>query len=341
MVRVEKTVSLSSFVCKLGLLCSLIIGTASADAVLAESEASNLFQRISDAFRQNNYDGVFVYSHGSNMETLRIVHRLDDGAERERIVRMDGPKLELIRNGDQVTCVHTADWKGDVNHRIPAGPFAKAFIRDVSHSSSGYQVELIGQSRIVGREAMRFAITPKDEFRYGYQIWLDKETGLLLKSVLLHANRVLERFQFTQIDLTNEITDDELDLGIKGEVFKHQPLLLSENETIEQKKPSWRLTWMPDGFIMRMQGIRRAHGGDMQADTLTYSDGMTAFSIFVEKAPTEAQERVATQKGATVAVARVIKSNSGNHFVTVVGEVPMMTAQRLADSIVPVEETEE
>ncbi|MCF7982440.1 MAG: MucB/RseB C-terminal domain-containing protein [Pseudomonadales bacterium] len=336
-MRVEKFLSLFRLACKSGLLCSLMVGSAIADNLLAEPEASNLFQRISNAFRQNNYDGVFIYSHGNSMESLRIVHRLDDTAERERIVRMDGPKHELIRNGEEVTCVHSADWKGDINHRIPAGPFAKAFIRDVSHSSSGYQVELIGPGRIVGRDTMRYAIKPKDEFRYGYQIWLDQETGLLLKSVLLHGERVLERFQFTQIDLENEIPDTELNLGIKGEVFKHHPLLLSESETIEQKKPSWKLTWMPDGFVMRMQGIRRTHGGDMQADTLTYSDGMTAFSIFIEKASAEAQEQMATQKGATVAVVRVIKSNSGNHFVTVVGEVPMTTAKRLAESIVPVE----
>lgn len=341
MVRTGNSHPLFKLVCKVGLFCSFIGSVSAAEEILPESEASNLFERISNAFRQHNYDGVFVYSHGNAMESLRIVHRLDEGVERERIVRLDGPNHELIRDGEHVTCVHSADWKGDINHRIPAGPFAKAFIRDVSHSSGGYQVELIGESRVVGRDAVSFAIKPKDEFRYGYRIWLDKETGLLLKSVLLHGNRVLERFQFTQLDLTNEITDAELSLGIKGEVLKHHPLLLAEQETIERKKPSWKLTWLPKGFIMRVQGIRRAHGGNMQADTLTYSDGMTAFSVFIEKASDDAHERVVTQKGATVAVARVIKSKSGKHFVTVVGEVPMNTAQRLADSIVPVNSSSE
>lgn len=309
-----------------------------ADEVLPETEAANLFERISNAFRQNNYDGVFVYSHGNNMESLRIVHRIDNDVERERIVRMDGPDHELIRDGDQVTCVHSADWHGDVNHRIPAGPFAKAFIRDVSNSSTGYQVKLLGEARVVDRNALSFAIKPKDEFRYGYQIWLDKETGLLLKSVLLHGNRVLERFQFTQLDLASEIADEDLSLGIKGEVFKHHPLLLADadSQTIEQKQSNWKLTWMPKGFIMRVQGVRRARGGDAQADTLTYSDGMTAFSVFIEKASEGMHESVATQKGATVAVARVIRSSSGTHFVTVVGEVPLNTAQRIAASVVPV-----
>lgn len=323
------------------LLSSSFSASTFAEEVLAESEANQLFQRISTAFRDQNYDGVFVYSQGNNMESLRIVHRNDSGIERERIVRMDGPKHEIIRNGDEVTCVHDAAWQGDVNHPIPAGPFAKAFIRDVSHSSSGYQVALLGATRIVGRDAIKFAIKPKDEFRYGYQIWLDKETNLLLKSVLLNNNRVLERFQFTQIRLTPQIADADLGLGIKGEVMKHYPLLLSQDERIEQKKPSWKLTWMPDGFVMRMQGIRRAQGGHVQADTLTYSDGMTAFSIFVEKALPDLHDRVATQKGATVAVARVVKKNGDEHFITVVGEVPMVTAQRLADSVVPVEASDD
>lgn len=319
------------------LLFLLILSlSSSAEALLAEEETDAWFERISNAFSQHNYDGVFVYSHGNSMESLRIVHRLEDGKERERIVRLDGPRHELIRDGQQVTCVHHADWKGNVNHRIPAGPFAKAFIRDVSNSISGYQLIRTGEGRIVGRDAVSFSIKPKDKYRYGYRIWLDKETGLLLKSVLLHRGRVLERFQFTQLELAKNIPDEALAMGIEGEVFKHQPLVITTKETIEQKKPSWKLTWMPEGFIMRVQGIRRTYGGKTQADTLTFSDGMTAFSVFVEKASDEMHEDVATQMGATVAVARVIKGPSGKHFVTVVGEVPMDTAKRLAASIVPV-----
>jgi len=322
--------------CKTCLLYLLLGTTVTlADEVLQETAAADLFQRISDAFRQHNYDGVFVYAHGNHMESLRIVHRMDDGAERERIVRMDGPGHELIREGDQVTCVHAADWEGDINHRIPAGPFAKAFIRDVSHSSRGYQVEPLGEARVVDRKALRYAIRPKDQFRYGYQIWLVKETGLL-KSVLLHGQRVLERFQFTQLDLTGKITDEDLNPGITGEVFKHHPLLLSETgaETVEQKQSNWKLTWMPEGFVMRMQGVRRSAEGDSLAETLIFSDGMTAFSVFIEEASEEIQESVTTQKGATVAVARIVSNSSGRHFVTVVGEVPLNTAERIAESVV-------
>ncbi len=320
----------------LGSLLASFLAFADTDVALAEEEANRLLARMSEAFSRLDYDGTFVYSHGNSMETMRIIHRVDEGVEKERIVRMDGSRHELIRDGEQVTCVHAAGWKGNLNHRIPAGPFAKAFIRDVSNLTDKYQLTDGRKGRVVGRDAISFAIKPKDEYRYGYRIWLDQETGLLLKSVLLHGGRVLERFQFTQVNLSTPIPDSELALGLTGEVIKHNPLTLTAQETIEQKKPNWKLTWLPDGFIMRVQGIRRTYGGKMQADTLTFSDGMTAFSIFIEKASDEAHQEMATQMGATVAVARIVKNKSGNYFATVVGEVPMQTAKRLADSIVPV-----
>lgn len=309
---------------------------AESSSTLGEKEADNLLARMSEAFSRLNYDGVFVYSHGDNMETMRIFHRVDDGVEKERIVRMDGSRHELIRDGNKVTCVHAADWRGNINHRIPAGPFAKAFIRDVSNLTDRYQLTDGRKARVVGRDAISFAIEPKDQYRYGYRIWIDQQTGLLLKSVLLHRGRVLERFQFTQVNLSEPIPDSDLQLGLVGEVITHNPLTLTVQETIEQKKPNWKLTWLPDGFVMRVQGIRRTYGGKLQADTLTFSDGMTAFSIFIEKASADTHQEMATQVGATVAVARVLKSESGKHFATVVGEVPMQTAKKLADSIVPV-----
>ncbi len=302
-----------------------------------ESPIRNLFEQMANAFSALNYDGTFVYSHGDSMETLRIVHSRDGDIERERIVRLDGPRLELIREGDKISCLHPADWDGDINHRIPVGPFAKAFIRDFSELNHSYEFQNLGEDRIVGRDAVKVSIKPVDDLRYGYRVWIDKETGLLLKSLLLHKGKVLERFQFTQLSLDEKIPDEELVVGIEGDVLVHYPVV-SGSDPVVPTVSAWKLEWIPTGFRMSLQGIRRNGSESPAADTLTYSDGMSAFSVFVEsleKSPDDIVEEATTQKGATVAVGRVVSVKDHKHLVTVVGEVPLTTARRLAASVVP------
>lgn len=301
-----------------------------------QAQASDAWlKRMSEAFATQNYDGVFVYVHGSSMDTLRIIHSIQGGEERERIVRLDGPKQEIIRQGGKVTCVHGSDWNGNINHKIPLGPFARAFVRDMSELGDSYELVKKGEGRVAGRDADVLLIRPRDEYRYGYRIWLDRETGLLLKSILIHRGQVLERFQFTQLELTDDIDHSALDVGIPGETMVHYPLLSYEEKPVDAKPLSWNLNWLPDGFEMRMQGAHRKDDGEGGTETLTYTDGMAAFSIFIEKIAGQQYEEVAAQKGATVAVTRIVSYPAGNHLVTVVGEVPMKTAKRLTLSVVP------
>ncbi len=296
-----------------------------------DKQAAAWFMRMSEAFQSQNYDGIFVYSHGNNMETMRIVHRNLNGHEKERIVRMDGSRHELIRDGDQVICVHSADWEGDINHRIPAGPFAKSFVRDVTSLGESYDLTMAEEDRVAGRDAISLVISPKDNYRYGYRVWLDKETGLLLKTVLLYRGKVLERFQFTRLNIAEAIPDDALAIGIEGELQVHYPMLTQPPEVVEPKQSAWKLAWTPAGFVMRMEGIRRDFGGDSQASTLTYTDGLAAFSVFIEKIGNQKFESMVAQQGATVAVSA---KTPDNHYVTVVGEVPLPTAKRLLESVV-------
>ncbi len=319
------------------ILPALILAIFHSPAYAEETPVSNLFEQMSNAFSALDYDGTFVYSHGDSMETLRIVHSRSGEVERERIVRLNGPSLELIREGEKISCVHPADWDGDINHRIPVGPFAKAFVRDFSELNHSYKFQNLGEDRIVGRDAVSVSIKPVDDLRYGYRVWIDKDTGLLLKSVLMHQGKVLERFQFTQLSLNEAIPEEHLVVGIKGGVLVHYPLV-SSADPVEPTASAWKLAWIPAGFRMSIQGIRRNGSESPVADTLTYSDGMSAFSVFVENidtTPEDIVEEATTQKGATVAVGRVVSVRDHKHLVTVVGEVPLTTAKRLAASVVP------
>ena len=88
-----------------------------------------------------------------------------------------------------------------------AGKLISSYIPDSIQSiSKSYVFNLVGQGRIAGLNAWIINIKPIDRFRYGYQIWVDKESKLLLKSKLKNFQGVtLEQIMFAQLDILKNI----------------------------------------------------------------------------------------------------------------------------------------
>ena len=61
-------------------------------------------ERMNHALATRNYDGTFFHLRNDKVETLRIVHRVEDGKVAERLVSLDGSGREIIRNDEELTC---------------------------------------------------------------------------------------------------------------------------------------------------------------------------------------------------------------------------------------------
>ena len=84
-------------------LGAVLVSTSAAAA--SQDEAMARIERMVTAARTLNYDATFVYSHGSQMDEMRIIHRFRDGAERERLVTLSGSTREVLRDDSRVTCI--------------------------------------------------------------------------------------------------------------------------------------------------------------------------------------------------------------------------------------------
>ncbi len=287
-------------------------------------------QRMDQAFRTADYDGVFSYLDGE-LSAFRIVHKVVDGVEHERLVYLDGARREIIRVGDDVSCIAEA---GDELHavidQLPDGPYARAFSPRLDGLGEHYDVRLKGQDRVAGRTAVRLAITPRDENRYGYRVWLDQDTALLLRSELHdQAGRRLEVFQFTSLRTGDEVAAADASPSAAGLVTSRVPPASSG----PLAPPAWRARWVPSGFRMT-DGRGRVDTASRQVSTLLFSDGIATFSVFVEAAPAKAPAAAATRRGATSLHTRLARGpERRSHLVTVVGEVPAATARRIAEGI--------
>ena len=71
----------------------------------ADGEPQNWLGRMEHALGSLNYEGTLVQMHGDEASVMHIVHRVDGGGSAERITAMDEVGREIIRQGEQVTCI--------------------------------------------------------------------------------------------------------------------------------------------------------------------------------------------------------------------------------------------
>src|SRR5699024_8991129 len=134
------------------------------------------------------------------MNTLRIVHRFNKGEEQERLVAMSGRPREIIRTGGRVVTILPKKRVVLVTHQHKRDNLLSRVDQFVSkRMQAHYRMQVVGFRRLADRPTLVIGIMPRDEFRYGYRILIDRETHLPLKLNLMDGKQVLQQIMFTQV----------------------------------------------------------------------------------------------------------------------------------------------
>src|SRR5690554_60048 len=313
-----------------GFLALLLAMLMPAQVSAAEKTAADWLEQLGPALNMTSYRGVFVYARGASVHSMQIAHRYHNGIVEERLVLQDGGSGEIVRRDMNVVCVLPEQGKVQLEQIIPSGPFAEAFTSKLVPVSRWYSAELKGEDRIAGYEVVTIGLTAKDRHRYSHNLWLEKSTGLLVKShVRTAGGEVLEHFQFTSLEITDDIPDSELQIRTEGREISRT---LGGKGTGEEysKMPrmhGWHLGWRPEGF----EPAAAPRSGKGQA--VAFSDGLAAFSVFVEPAGKVTMPTGASRIGATTIYMRQLESGDRVFLVTVVGELPPASARQVAESV--------
>ena len=184
---------------------------------------------------------------------------------------------------------------------------------------------------MAGRDAQAIVLEPKDGLRYGYRLWVDKSSGLLLRAqTISEKGEVVEQIAFTQISIGT------VPLSRVKASFKVTRGWRTENAVVSHLDLSrWAIKWMPGGFS-QIHAVKRlltdrpsdSSGSQREIAQLLYSDGLAGISIFIE--PWSAQ-----RSGTPVHLGAVnmVGKRHGGFWLTIVGEVPMVAIRQVADSI--------
>lgn len=285
--------------------------------------AQDLLARMAKASRELNYSGVFTYEHRGNLTSVKLVHEVRDGKIYERLLHMDGSQRDVVSRSDSLDCVRAGDMllRGNA-YRINDGSYSR--LEDF------YEFHIKGDDRIANREVSLVHIIPKDRYRYGYVVAIDKESGLLLQSVLMnHAGQPLERFQFVDISIggSSSYLDMQIEEGDFAEI--NQTDCIQVNRKIETPQSMWDVNWLPPGFVLASHQSPGAEG----QESLMYTDGLAVFSVFIDSVQGTVLPPVDAKLGATVAVLTKVDISGNQYAICVVGEVPRGTASQVAGAI--------
>lgn len=301
----------------------------------ATPDPETLLDEMSRASRTLNYDGVFVYRQGARIDTMRIIHKAGAGGIRERLISLTGHAREMVRADGQVQCYFPDD-KAVVVEKSRAGRLISSYLPNpVQSISRFYRFAMAGAGRVAGRGAWIVDVTPQDNYRYGYQLWIDQGSRLLLKSELKdQRGRTLEQVMFTRLDVLEAVDEALLRPSVSAEDYtwynnsKAQP---EQAGTRAEAGPSqWRAAWMPAGFSMSEHASKRMPTSERPVEHLVYTDGLAMVSIFVEEIQTQPDAGMgASQMGGVNAYAVY----TDGHQITAVGEVPGATVRQMADSV--------
>lgn len=292
---------------------------------LAASAGMALLQKMQEAARTLDYAGVYTYQQGSTVLSTRIVHIVDGTGERERISVLDGRPREYIRHNETTQCL-LPDHEVILVERREPDRFPAILFDDGARLPAHYELR-IGETseRVAGRDCDDLTLVPRDAHRYGFRLCADQATGLLLRAQTVGPEGVLTQVVFNTLETGKGVQSESLTPAWNT---KHWQVVEVPVAEVDLAAEGWRIP-LPPGYQAVTQ-VQRPMRADRQVKQLVASDGLSAISIFIEAyAETAGQARdpgMVRNGGMSV-----YRKRMGDHWLTVLGEVPGDTVRDLAD----------
>lgn len=310
-------------------------------AVFAQTAAAphsliEWLMRVHQAARQSAYTGTFVVSAGGTMASAKIWHACDNAQQIERVVSLSGTPRDTYRRNDQVITFFPASKLAIAESRESLGLFPSLLKTTNSSIGDYYQFSVHGVERIAGLDAHVIHLVPKDRLRYGFKVWSDKKTGLVLQLQTLDLDgRVLEQAAFSELLMDAPIDRVKLShMMAQTQGYRvERPDMLKTSADAQ----GWSLRNAVAGFkpmacyqrpVASLAGAVDRDDNGMQ---WVFSDGLATVSLFVEAfdGRRHVREGATALGGATHTLTRRIN----DWWVTAVGEVPISTLNEFVQGL--------
>lgn len=256
----------------------------------------------------------------------------------------------MVRDHALVTCV----WPASASVVVSPSKSRRALPEiDASLATNpNYEIELAGVDRVAGLATRVVRIRPVDALRYGYRFWIDADTHMLLRSMLVdEVGRVLEEVLFTSIEYGEGIDparfviergpDRAAQTSVIGPASSPLPSTLPSTPAVGADalghgaaEPGDRVDFvdLPPGYEEIGETYRARPPEGVPVSHVMISDGIASVSVYVEHQP-PAEQDTSAAGASTIGGINAYGASVEGGFVTVVGEVPGATVRGIADAV--------
>jgi sigma-E factor negative regulatory protein RseB len=298
---------------------------------------SEWLARMHGASRQRNYIGTFVVSSGANMTSAKIWHFCDGNQQVERVESLSGEPRSTFRRNDQVITFMPQSRTAVAEKRESLGLFPELLRASDPSIGQFYSAKEAGSERVAGHDADIVQLQPRDALRFGYRIWSEKSSGMLMKLQTLDVDgAVLEQSAFSELQIDAPVNLAKLTRMMENTDGYRvgRPAAVKTTATAE----GWTMKNPVAGFRPMTCHKRPAPGADPTKTTgamqWVFSDGLASVSLFVEAFDAKRHKVEGVMAlGATHALTRRMSDKSGDWWLTAIGEVPRNTLAAFAQGL--------
>ena len=301
-----------------------VLALATTVAQAQSPETLSWLRKIHEATERLSYSGTFVYQNSGRTETSRITRYVDPAGDIEKLEVMDGVPREIVRTKDAVRCYLPDSRVVKVDRRTERA-FPALVPERISALAAHYDISLGHTRRIAGFDCQEVMLRPKDNLRYGYRLYADVNSGMLISAVTVDAaGKNVEQFTFTQLRLGN-VTRDMVRPRHTVKAWR-----VEYAEAAPARLAGWGLAAELPGFH-KITELKRRLGESRPVGQMVYSDGLAAVSVFIE--PLQGRREPVRTGLASMGAINIYTREVADHMITVVGEAPALSVQRIADAV--------
>ncbi|MBA4178836.1 MAG: transcriptional regulator [Leptothrix sp. (in: Bacteria)] len=326
----------------LALLAGLLppVANAAPEPPLAAADARSWLTRMRSAATTANYQGTMVFSSGGTMSSSRVGHYAVGDQTFEHVEALDGRQQRILRHNDAVHTLWPQTRVAVIEKRETRAAWSTTPQRIDLQALDQYEFKPDGAARVAGRTAAVFVLQPRDQLRYTQRLWVDEATGLMLRADVIGfpdgataSPPVLESTAFSEVAIGVKPRADEVMQELRNaRSLEGWRVLRPEQQHTELEAEGWALPRPVAGFQLAacVRRVMGAAGDRLPVLQAVFTDGLTHVSLFIE--PYEAK-RHRTELRARLGATGTLMQRRGEHWMTVVGDVPEATLKRFAEAV--------
>ena len=292
--------------------------------------AIEYLQFMQKSYKELNYELLYLNSLENQIEPKQLIHGVINNQEIAYFRYLNGAMRESLQFAGKISYFEQGLQAYSLQSTHDRSVFANIANFDFVNGQDSYEYIILGKGRIAGKETIAIRMISKDEYRYSYIIWLDVNSYLPLRlDTLNKSNLILEQVMAVSLHITETINP-----WLEKLSQQQLPQLLHLPQSSLQQAPQWKVNWLPTGFkVVKNDQHKLVMYKNEPVSYIMLNDGIASVSIYISaKKITLAEKQKIIQRGATV----LYTYQKDDIEVNVVGDIPVVTAKRLIESVVKV-----